>query len=330
MTKEKVKRKKEKGYAGMAGDKRTGAVGGGGHAFPGDGNEGVSANSRKESKVLRLRLGGESTGKGSLPLACVQDDGGFGAGGGASDSTGDDKAVAFEPAAQRATAAGRRRSVASRAKPTGRTQREAAKDYWREVKAGQRKRVVRNFVDRDPTRNPLFALSDERRSMLVRWMRDCPYYGATREMLERQGVHGVTDKQIDEFYSGETSYQHSVRTRRATEEATTLIELAEESVPKFSSGMLAALGQEAFRQVASGAVDPDVMARLVKLFMAVRSSNRADQMQELRLEKMEQELEGQAEQALEKLAEEVERHPAAREAFEDLRRELAGDGEEGE
>ncbi len=53
-------------------------------------------------------------------------------------------------------------------------------------------------------------------------------------------------------------------------------------------------------------------------------------MQELKREKLRHELQEQIDHALEKLAEEVDRHPVAREAFEALRKELATSMEEGD
>jgi hypothetical protein len=91
---------------------------------------------------------------------------------------------------------------------------------------------------------------------------------------------------------------------------------------RFSNGILAALGQEAFRQVASGEAEPQSMGRLATLFLKARSDERADQMQELKREKLQRELQGQVDHALEKLAEEVDKHPVARAAFEALRQEL--------
>jgi len=102
-----------------------------------------------------------------------------------------------------------------------------------------------------------------------------------------------------------------------------LVRLVEKSPARYSSGILAALGQEVFRQIASGQVQPEAMGKLATLFLKARSDERADQMQELKREKLRHELQGQIDQALEKLAEEVDRHPEAREAFEALRKELA-------
>ena len=118
------------------------------------------------------------------------------------------------------------------------------------------------------------------------------------------------------------------RITRAAEEANALVRLVEKSPVKYSAGILAALGQEMFRQIASGQIQPDAMGRLATLFLKARSDERADQMQALKREKLRHELEGQVNQALNQLAEEVDRHPAAREAFEALKRELADHAEE--
>lgn len=178
--------------------------------------------------------------------------------------------------------------------------------------------------------NPLLALEDEQRSRLFVFMRECPYRDSLRLMLRDWQVPEVTDAQLEEFFSEEAHHHWEVRTARAATEAEALIRLAESSVPKFSAGILAALGQEAFRQVVSGQMDPGSMGRIATLFMKARGDERTDRMQELKREKMRHELQGQVEHALEKLAEEVERHPAAREAFAELRRELAAGDKEGE
>ncbi len=170
--------------------------------------------------------------------------------------------------------------------------------------------------------NPLLDLAEEERAKLFTWLRECPYDDAVQVMLRDQGLEGVTRTQLDEFFQFEAEQHWEKRIGRAAQEANALVALVEKSPVRFSAGILAALGQEAFRQIASGQVDPNAMGKLATLFLKARSDERADQMQELKREKLRHELQGQVEQALEKLAEEVDRHPAAREAFEALRREL--------
>jgi len=172
--------------------------------------------------------------------------------------------------------------------------------------------------------NPLLELGDRERARLFAWLRDCPYDDAVRQMLRELGVREVSSVEVSEFFQKEAEVHWEKRIARAAVEANALVQLVERSPVKFSSGILAALGQEAFRQVASGAVEPEAMGKIATLFLRARSDERADQMQELRREKLRVELEGQVEQALEKLAEEVERVPGARAAFEALRREIAG------
>jgi hypothetical protein len=207
---------------------------------------------------------------------------------------------------------------------SGLTKAEAMKAYWREVKAGRRERNEKSLKNIKPKHNPIFDLPEEIRAKLFVWLRECPYHDAVRKMLLRDhGMGGFTDKQFDDFFAGEAENHWYRRITRAAEEANALVKLAEEHVPKFSAGMLAALGQEAFRQVTKGDADPATMGRLASLFMKARGDERQDQMQELKREQLRHELQDQIEHALEKLAEEVERHPEAKEAFDALRRELA-------
>ena len=202
-----------------------------------------------------------------------------------------------------------------------RTRSEARRDYWHEVHAGTRPKP-QPAPDRPPAGNPLIHLPEQRRATLFAWLRECPYDDAVQVMLRDQGLPDITRKQLDEFFRIEAEEHWERRIGRAADEAHALVQLAERSPVKFSAGILAALGQEAFRQIASGQVEPEAMGKLANLFLKARSDERADQMQELKREKMRHDLDDQVNHALEKLAEEVDRHPAAREAFEALKREL--------
>ena len=176
--------------------------------------------------------------------------------------------------------------------------------------------------------NPLFDLAEEQRAKLFAWLRECPYDDAVQHMLRDQGVAEVTRDQLTEFFQIEAESHWEKRIERAAYEANALVRLVENNPVKFSSGILAALGQEAFRQIASGEVAPEAMGKMATLFLKARSDERTDQMQELRREKLRHELQGQIEHALEKLAEEVDRNPMAREAFEALRKEISRNMEE--
>jgi hypothetical protein len=173
-----------------------------------------------------------------------------------------------------------------------------------------------------PGRNPLLDLPEEKRSKLFVWLRECPYEDAVQHMLKDEGIGEVTRMQVSEFFQSEAEFHWGRRIERAAVEANALVQLVERSPVQFSSGILAALGQEAFRQVASGQVEPEAMGKMAMLFLRARSDERTSQMQELKREKLRLEMQGQLEQALEKLAEEVDQHPAARKAFEALREEI--------
>ncbi len=160
------------------------------------------------------------------------------------------------------------------------------------------------------------------------WLRECPYDDAVLHMLADDGLPGITHEQLGDFFAREGEEHWEKRLGRAAVEANALVRLAEKSRVQFSAAILAALGQEAFRQIASGQMEPEAMGKMATLFLKARGDERADQMQGLKREKLTRELQGQIEHALEKLAEEVNRNPEAREAFEALQKELANERRE--
>jgi hypothetical protein len=214
---------------------------------------------------------------------------------------------------------GRRTTVAPKGKPG-----EAARERWRRIHAGELPNPDEAEKPALESKNRLLDLPEERRARLFTFLRECPYDDAVQEMLREQGMARASREELEDFFQFEAEQHWERRIGRAAQEANALVQLVERSPVKFSSGILAALGQEAFRQIASGQVEPDAMGKLATLFLRARSDERADQMQELKREKLRHELQGQVDHALEKLAEEVDRHPKARMAFEALRRELEG------
>ena len=171
--------------------------------------------------------------------------------------------------------------------------------------------------------NPLFRLAEDKTAKLFNWLRECPYHDAVKAMLAEQGIAGVTDAELEEFFQSEANAHWQRRLSRAATEANALVTYIESHPVKFSAGILAALGQEAFRQIASGQVAPEAMTRLTNLFLRARADERSDRLMEMRYEKLELERRSQTEAALESFAAEIEKHPEAREAFEALRAELA-------
>jgi hypothetical protein len=199
--------------------------------------------------------------------------------------------------------------------------REQARLRAAEQKARQREynAAVRAAEAR---RNPLFDLPEKERAKIFSFLRDCPYDDALQQMTRDMGLEAVSSGELTEFFQSEAKQHWRKRIERAALEANALVRLAEENPGNFSSGILAALGQEAFRQIASGESQGDSMNKMALLFMRARSDERAGQMSELKQEKLRMEMRGQIEVALEELSNEVNKRPAAREAFEALQREL--------
>jgi hypothetical protein len=206
---------------------------------------------------------------------------------------------------------------------TDETPEERKKRRAREVSARYRAEQMAELAALPKPRiNPLFNLPEDQTEKLFAWLRECPYHDAVKQMLADQGIEGVTDKELNEFFESEARTHWERRLQRAATEANALVSYVEQNPVKFSAGILAALGQEAFRQIASGQVAPEAMARMTHLFLKARADERSDQILELRREKLELDRRTQTEAALEAFAAEIEKHPGAREAFEALRAEL--------
>jgi len=146
-----------------------------------------------------------------------------------------------------------------------------------------------------PRRNPLLALDEERSSRLFVWLRECPYQDAVKQMLAEQGIPEVTDRELNEFFETEANHHWQRRLQRAATEANALVSRMEANPVKFSSGILAALGQEAFRQIANGNMAPETMTRMVNLFLKARGDERADEALGLRREKLQRDWHDQTE-----------------------------------
>jgi hypothetical protein len=213
----------------------------------------------------------------------------------------------------------------------GRTRSEALRDYWRDVKSGKRVRNERPAeLPKDPAANPLFLVPDGQRAKLFVLLRDCPLLETVNAVLRSNGVPEVNNDQLVEFLDDEAEQYWDLRTRRADNEANSLVRLAEKNLPNISTGILTALGQAAFKQVIRDEIEPGAMSRIVTMFLKARSEKRADQMQGLKRRKAENDLGDDAHAAFRKLAEEVDRCPAAQEHFDALQRALAENAEEGE
>jgi len=227
------------------------------------------------------------------------------------DATSTEGAEINAPRARRSTATPRR------------TRSEILRDYWRDVKSGKRTRNEKPAeLPPDPNRNPLLDLPEAERVKLYVLLRDCPLMETVQMLLEERGIFGITREQVDDFFVEEGLHFWEVRSLRAATEANALVRFAEQCDENIPAGILAALGQETFRQVTRG-TDPAAITRFATLFLKVRSDNRADEMQGLKRRKVEHDLGDDLHAAYRKLAQEVDRCPAAQEHFDALQRALA-------
>lgn len=181
---------------------------------------------------------------------------------------------------------------------------------------------------REPRPNPLFDLPEKERAQLFMWLRNCPYDDAVVAMLEEKGLEGVSREELSDFFQHEAEGHWEKRIERAALEANALVQLVEKNPVHFSSGILAALGQEAFRQIASGEADPNAMTKMATLFLKARGDERAEQMLEMRREKWMRDWRSQTEKALDALAGELSENPGAREVFNQLKAQLLDSQEE--
>ena len=178
----------------------------------------------------------------------------------------------------------------------------------------------------DPTpkssSNPLLALPQEQRENIFIWLREGSDHDAINLRLQDAGLPAATRREIDQFF---TAYAHERRTRRndrAAEEADALIALVRRSPRQIPEAVLAALGQEAFRQIASGKVESADLARYTSLFLRAREQDRAERLLQLQNEKLRHDHRNATERALDAFARELPQHPAALEAFQQLKNQL--------
>jgi len=286
----------------------------------------------KKEKVRRKKV--DVPAKGAVPAAQAPDDAGVPAcDTGTSGEAGIDLRTAEEKAAdairaacplwlpQRAT--GKLIPILGDIEIPGEKSSQRSNRLAKEANARADEEQRKEMATWKPSRsNPLFGLPEDRAQKLFTWLRECPYHDAVKAMLAEQGIADVTDRELEEFFESEATAHWQRRLSRAATEANALVTYIETHPVKFSAGILAALGQEAFRQIASGEVSPEAMGRMTNLFLKARADERSDHILELRREKLALERRTQTEAALEAFAAEIEKDPAAREAFEKLRLEL--------
>ena len=171
--------------------------------------------------------------------------------------------------------------------------------------------------------NPLLSLPTKKKEQIFSLLRKCK---VTDEAVQKQtGIAGLTRWQVEQFFAKYADEYWTMRVKRASNEANALIKLVQKNPVEFSEGVLAALGQEVFRQIASGKVEPGVLVQFTQLFARKRADDRAERALIARLEKQKQDMRSKMELALDSFIAEVGKNPVAQKAFGVLKTELLGD-----
>jgi hypothetical protein len=170
--------------------------------------------------------------------------------------------------------------------------------------------------------NPLLALAQEQKENIFIWLREGSDHDAINLRLQDAGLPFATEREINSFF---TEYAHERWTRRidrAAEEADALIALVRRSPGQIPEAVLAALGQEAFRQIASGKVESADLARYTSLFLRAREQDRAERALDIQSERLLLARRNATEKALDAFARELPQNPSALAAFQNLKNQL--------
>jgi hypothetical protein len=170
--------------------------------------------------------------------------------------------------------------------------------------------------------NPLLSLPQEQKENIFIWLREGSDHDAINLRLQDAGLPSATKSQIDLFFTEYAHERWSRRIDRAAEEADALIALVRRAPGQIPEAVLAALGQEAFRQIVSGKVESADLARYTSLFLRAREQDRAERALDLQNEKLRLARRNATEKALDAFARELPQHPAALAAFESLKKQL--------
>jgi hypothetical protein len=173
-----------------------------------------------------------------------------------------------------------------------------------------------------PAPSPLLALPQDQKENIFIWLREGADVNAINFRLRDAGLPAATRQEIDAFFTSYAQERWTNRVGRAAEEANALMGLVRGSPGQIPEAILAALGQEAFRQISSGKVDPADLARYTSLFLRAREQDRSERALGLQNEKLLLARRNATERALDAFARELPKNPAALDAFENLKRQL--------
>ncbi|MCE0482772.1 MAG: DUF3486 family protein [Methylacidiphilales bacterium] len=177
-------------------------------------------------------------------------------------------------------------------------------------------------MNSDESPNPLLALPENQKEDLFVWLREGSDDDAFNLRLKDIEIPPVSRRQIDEFFKNYAYERWNKRINRAAQEADALVNLVRESPSQFSEAILAALGQEAFRQIAGGRVQADDLVKYTSLFLRAKEQDRSERALNIQSEKLHLARRNATEKALDAFARELPQNPMASAAFEELKKQL--------
>lgn len=172
------------------------------------------------------------------------------------------------------------------------------------------------------TTNPLLSLPQKQKEDIFIWLREGCDHDAINLRLKEADLPPASNREIEEFFTAYAHERWNRRIDRAAQEADALITLVRRSPGQIPEAVLAALGQEAFRQIASGKVESADLARYTALFLRAREQDRAERALAVQTEKARAAQRNSTEKALDAFSREISQNPAALEAFHHLKNQL--------
>jgi hypothetical protein len=170
--------------------------------------------------------------------------------------------------------------------------------------------------------NPLLRLPQDQREDIFIWLREGADYDAINIKLLDKDLPAATPREIDQFFRAYARERWERRVDRAAEEANALMTSMRRTPGNLPEAVLAALGQEAFRQISSGKAEASSLTRYTALFLRARDQDRAERALVVQAEKARHAQRTSVEKALDAFARDLPQNPAALKAFQQLKQQL--------
>ena len=170
--------------------------------------------------------------------------------------------------------------------------------------------------------NLLLRLPQKDREDIFIWLREGADYDAINIKLLDKDLPAASPREIDQFFRAYARERWERRVDRAAEEASALISSMRRTPGNLPEAVLAALGQEAFRQISSGKAEAAALTRFTALFLRARDQDRAERALLVQADKADHAKRTSIEKALDAFARDLPQNPAALKAFNHLRQQI--------